>query len=135
MSPERYVSIWVVIASVAIGASLGALLRWSITYLLNDKVWIVPAPMGTLVVNLLAGFLMGLALAWLSTHLSVPVYVRLFVITGFLGAFSTISAVVGENFQYVLEGRYLAACVHYLLHVGGCYLTMIAGYFCLHGKI
>jgi len=125
---------WVVVLSISLGASMGALLRWSITYLLNDRVWFVPAPMGTLVVNVLAGFLMGLALAWLSVHLTVPVYVRLFVLTGFLGAFSTISAVVGENYQLVLQGKYLAAAAHYALHVFGCYVAMLAGFWVMHFK-
>ena len=127
-------AIWAVMLSVGAGAFLGAMTRWLITYLLNDKPWFIHAPMGTLIVNLMAGYLMGIVLSWLTFHPFVSAYVRLFLITGFLGAFSTISAVVGENYNFVLHGQYLWAIIHYLLHVGGCYLMMIAGYWTMHAR-
>lgn len=51
--------LWLVILSVCSGASIGALLRWAVTYWLNP-IWSV-MPLGTLIVNLLGCYLIGIA--------------------------------------------------------------------------
>ena len=87
--------LWLVVLSVCSGASIGASLRWTVTYWLNP-IWSV-MPLGTLCVNLLGCYLIGVAVAWLTADPSVPPAVRLFLLTGFLGGLTAFSAFSGEN--------------------------------------
>lgn len=75
--------LWLVILSVCSGASIGALLRWAVTYWLNP-IWSV-MPLGTLIVNLLGCYLIGIAVGWLTADPSVSPAIRLFLLTGSFG--------------------------------------------------
>ena len=109
--------LWLVILSVCSGASIGALLRWAVTYWLNP-IWSV-MPLGTLIVNLLGCYLIGIAVGWLTADPSVSPAIRLFLLTGFLGGLTAFSAFSGENVAMLPTSEYLRALVHMLAHVAG----------------
>ncbi len=109
--------LWLVILSVCSGASIGALLRWAVTYWLNP-IWSV-MPLGTLIVNLLGCYLIGIAVGWLTADPSVSPAIRLFLLTGFLGGLTAFSAFSGENVAMLATSEYLRALVHMLAHVVG----------------
>ena len=91
------------IVAIAAGAALGALLRWLLAVQLN-ALW--PAlPPGTLLANLLGGYLIGVALAFFAGHPSIPPAWRLFVVTGFLGALTTFSTFSAEIVHRLQEGQ------------------------------
>ena len=86
--------------SVGLGAACGAWLRWWLGTRFNPV--FAHLPLGTLIANLTGGYLIGVALALFTVHHGLPHELRLFVITGFLGAlttFSTFSAEVVQMFQ------------------------------------
>jgi len=90
-------------AAVALGAALGAWLRWGLAVWLNG---LFPAlPPGTLLANLLGGYLIGLALAWFALDPSLPSEWKLFVVTGFLGALTTFSTFSAEVVGLLQQGR------------------------------
>ena len=93
--------------AVAVGASLGALCRWLLGLWLNGPgaVW----PWGTLAVNLGGGYLIGLLLGVLAGQPEVPVWLRLFLLTGFLGGMTTFSTFSGETVAMLMRGAYLSA--------------------------
>ena len=117
--------LWLVILSVCSGASIGALLRWAVSYWLNP-IWSV-MPLGTLCVNLLGCYLIGIAVAWLTADPSVPPAVRLFLLTGFLGGLTAFSAFSGENVAMLATTEYLRALVHMLAHVAGSFAMTALG--------
>jgi CrcB protein len=80
--------------AVGVGAAVGAWLRWWLSLLLNPIV--PPLPMGTLVANLVGGYLIGVAVELLGQHTTLAPELRLFVITGFLGGLTTFSAFSAE---------------------------------------
>ncbi|HEX5486373.1 MAG TPA: fluoride efflux transporter CrcB, partial [Limnobacter sp.] len=82
------------IFAICAGASLGAVLRWGLGNGLNHLFPTVPP--GTLVANLLGGYLIGLAIAWFSHHAELAPEWRLLVITGFLGGLTTFSTFSAE---------------------------------------
>lgn len=86
------------ILAICVGASFGAVLRWLLASWLNS---LLPSlPPGTLVANLLGGYLIGIAVAFFASHPSLSPQWRLLVVTGFLGGlttFSTFSAKVVTN--------------------------------------
>jgi len=92
------------IAAIALGASLGALLRWVFAGLWNHL--LPQLPLGTLASNLLGGYAIGAAVAWLTVRTDLPPEVRLFVITGFLGGLTTFSTFSAEVVLRLQEGEF-----------------------------
>lgn len=112
--------------AVAIGAVLGAWLRWGLGAWLNPAV--PNLPMGTLAANLGGGLLVGIAVAFFSSHASLAPEWRLACVTGFLGALTTFSTFSAESVQLMMEGRYGAAVLHSAAHLLGSLLCTAAGF-------
>lgn len=111
--------------AISLGASLGAMLRWLLGLGLNN---LFPAlPMGTLLANLLGGYLIGLSIAWFAHHPDLPVAWRLLVITGFLGGLTTFSTFSAEVIALLQQGRALLAVSAIVLHVAGSLLMTLLG--------
>lgn len=105
------------VAAIGIGAALGALLRWLLGLTLNA---LVPTlPMGTLAANLIAAYVVGLAVAYFGDHPGLSPAWRLFVITGFAGGLSTFSTFSMELLTVLREGRLGWSLAMLGLHVGG----------------
>ena len=104
-------------AAVGIGAALGAWLRWVLGTGLNA---IQPnLPLGTLVANLVGGYLIGVSVAWLDQAAHLPPELRLFIITGFLGGLTTFSTFSAESVGLLMRGDYGWAAAHTLMHLAG----------------
>lgn len=85
---------------ISAGASLGAILRWVLGIGLNGLFPFIP--LGTLVANVVGGFLIGVAFGAFTLFPTLAPEWRLFIVTGFLGAlttFSTFSLEVWQLFQ------------------------------------
>jgi CrcB protein len=104
-------------AAVGIGAALGAWLRWLLGIALNAAV--PQLPLGTLAANLVGGYLIGLAVAWLQHATGLAPEWRLLIVTGFLGGLTTFSTFSGESVALLLEGRYGWALGHAGSHLAG----------------
>ncbi len=113
----RSTSIAVMMLAVAIGAGIGALLRWALSEALNGR--LAALPMGTLAANLIGAFFAGIALAWFATHVDAAPWLRLFVVTGILGGLTTFSTFSAENVGMLLAGDYLRSLMHASTHLFG----------------
>jgi len=108
---------------VALGGAIGAMLRHGVG-LVTLRFFGPGYPWGTLSVNVVGSFVMGLFIAWLIRHEGAGAQsLRLFVATGLLGGFTTFSAfsldvaLMWERGQLALAGSYVAASV--LLSLAG----------------
>jgi fluoride exporter len=100
---------------VVLGGSLGSLARVLIT--MGMERWLGPGyPWGTTVVNLLGAFVIGFIWSLFEARGGLPEGVRLFAIAGFLGAFTTFSALVFEAARLLSTERASAALLHLTLH-------------------
>lgn len=113
--------------AVGLGAAIGAWMRWGLAMLLNSSI----IPMGTLLANLLGGYLMGVALATIMHFPQLNTELRLFITTGFLGGLTTFSTFSAEAFHLLHREQYGFALGHILLHVSGSLILTAAGYFTL----
>lgn len=82
------------LAAIGTGAALGAWLRYALGLWLNPL--LASLPLGTLAANLLGAYAIGLALGVFAQIPALPAELRLFVITGFLGALTTFSTFSAE---------------------------------------
>jgi CrcB protein len=112
--------------AVAVGAALGAWLRWGLTLFLGHLH--AHIQLGTLVANLVGGYLIGLALGFFETSPALSPVWRLFVITGFLGGLTTFSSFSAEAMVLMQRGHYSWALAHSAVHVLGSIGCCIAGY-------
>ncbi len=99
---------------VMLGGSLGALSRYGVS-LLAVQLFGTRFPWGTLIVNLVGCFLIGLAFAWGERGLSLMnPSMRLFFMTGYLGALTTFSTYGLETMNALRSGRYLVTTANIL---------------------
>ena len=111
--------------AVGVGAALGAWARWGLGYLLNA---VFPTlPLGTLVANLVGGYFIGFAIELLARHGEVPPEVRLFLITGFLGALTTFSTFSAEAVTLMGRQQFGWMAVHIGAHVTASIALTILG--------
>ncbi len=106
---------WSNLLAVAAGGVVGCLLRWLAGVWLNSR-W-SGFPLGTLFVNCVGGLLIGAALVWFQR--SPNETLRLLVITGVLGGFTTFSSYSVESLIMLQRGEWLLAATHTLAHVLG----------------
>jgi CrcB protein len=92
-----------VLAAVAIGGALGAPARYGISL----AVTIAPGtmPWGTFWINVTGSFALGALLAVLLARYPADRYIRPFLATGFLGAYTTYSTFATETDLLVRNGR------------------------------
>jgi CrcB protein len=111
--------------AVGVGAVLGAWLRWALGLALNAVNPLLP--IGTLVANLVGGYLIGVAVQWLGLRADLPPEVRLLVVTGFLGALTTFSTFSAEAVNLLSRGQFGWALAHSGVHLLGSLLFTYLG--------
>ena len=111
--------------AVGVGAAVGAWLRWLFSVLYN-AVW-PSLPLGTLISNLVGGYLIGLAAAFFIQNDGLAPEWRLLIITGFLGGLTTFSTFSSESVGLLTRGQYGWAMVHVLSHLAGSLLMTALG--------
>lgn len=113
------------VLAISVGASFGALLRWVLGTKLNA---LFPSlPPGTLTANLVGGYLIGVAVAYFSSHPSLPPEWKLLIITGFLGGLTTFSTFSAEVVTQLMAGRIAWALSTVAVHVFGSIAMTLLG--------
>ncbi|MCF8197627.1 MAG: fluoride efflux transporter CrcB [Sulfuritalea sp.] len=116
--------------AIGFGAALGAWLRYGLGLWLNP---LLPAmPLGTLAANLLGGYLVGAAVMVFHLNAEMPPELKLFLITGFLGALTTFSTFSVEVVHLIQNARYGWAAGTATLHLFGSLLMTGLGIFTIH---
>ncbi|MDB5804402.1 MAG: camphor resistance protein CrcB [Betaproteobacteria bacterium] len=110
---------------VALGGLVGSVLRWWVSVALNPLVAAVP--LGTLTVNIVGGFIIGMALAYFIAQPATPVALRLLVTSGFCGGFTTFSAFSAEVVGFMVEGRLAFALATIGANLAGALLATFLG--------
>jgi CrcB protein len=91
------------LAAVFVGAGAGACLRYALNEALNAR--LAAMPLGTLVANLIGGYLVGVAIAFFAWRTELSPLWRLMAITGFLGGLTTFSAFSAEVVGALMRGQ------------------------------
>ena len=115
---------WLSILAIFCGAGLGALLRASFNLLTVGIASVIP--LGTLMSNMVGGYLIGLAIAFFGNNPHLSPEWRLLVITGFLGGLTTFSSFSAEVVTMIQRGEFTWALGTAMLHlVGSLALTLL----------
>jgi len=112
---------------VFLGGGLGSATRHGVN-VLAAKFWGVQFPVGTLCINILGSFAMGVAVEYWAVKTGLPQQARLFLTTGVIGGFTTFStfslevALLNARGELMLAGLYIAGSL--VLGIGGLYAGM-----------
>lgn len=109
------------------GAAVGAWLRYGLSLAFNPAFHLVP--IGTLISNVLGGYLMGLAMAFFSQEIILAPEIRLGVTTGFLGGLTTFSTFSGETLTLLMHHEYSWTILIIMSHVIGSLVMTVLGIF------
>ncbi|MCI1032128.1 CrcB protein [Raoultella sp. BIGb0149] len=112
--------------AVVIGGSLGCVIRWVLSMRLNGS--FPNLPPGTLLVNLIGGFIIGLALAFFVRQPHLDPAWKFFITTGLCGGMTTFSTFSAEVVVLLQNGNYSWAVISVLTHVFGSLLMTAAGF-------
>lgn len=108
---------WLSILAIFCGAGLGALLRAGFNASTVSVASIIP--LGTLISNLVGGYLIGIAIAFFGNNPNLSLEWRLFIVTGFLGGLTTFSSFSAEVVGFMQRGELTWALGTALLHLLG----------------
>ena len=102
--------------AVALGGAAGSLARFYMVVALRriDPLF----PWGTLAVNVIGSFLIGAVWAWFLARPDTPEWVRVGLMTGVLGGYTTLSSVSLETVLLLESGAYVTALANVAANLG-----------------
>lgn len=103
--------------AVAVGGAIGACTRYLVSGWAAGRFG-AEFPMGTLIVNIVGCFIIGVFLTLTTERLIVSPYWRLVVAVGFLGGLTTFSSFGYETLRLVEEADILPAFLNVALNLG-----------------
>lgn len=98
---------------VGLGSAGGGILRYLIGKWIHN-ITSVSFPLGTMAVNILGCFIIGLVYGIFDKGTSSDANMQLLLATGFCGGFTTFSSFVNENYAMLQNGN----IVHFALYTG-----------------
>lgn len=113
------------VLAVAMGGALGAVARYGVGTVAL-KTWGSSFPYGTLLVNVIGGFLMGVMVEFFAVKFEAQLVMKAFLTVGLLGGFTTFSAYSLEVVLMLERGQYLLA----LGYACGSALLAVLALFC-----
>lgn len=119
---------WQTILAIGSGGFIGALSRAYLNGLISSK-FPHDIPVGTLGVNLIGSFIMGILIAYFMYTTYFSINAKSFLSTGILGALTTYSTFAIESFFLLERGQVLLAGTYISLNVFGTIFMAGGGYY------
>ncbi len=104
------------IVIIGIGGFLGSVVRYGVSLWVGQR-WGRAFPLGTFLINVTGSFLIGLLMPLLTERLIVNPQWRLFLVVGFLGAYTTFSTFEYETGALLNDSEYFYASLNVILSV------------------
>jgi len=107
---------------VALGGAFGAVTR----YLINISPvgsFLQPFPFHTFIINITGSFLIG----FFAAKIEMSEMMRLLLLTGFLGAYTTFSTFELETFELMRERNLLVACLYVTTSFAVGFIAVVLG--------
>jgi len=113
--------------AIGIGGFIGAILRAYTSGLVNNLVK-HNIPFGTLTVNLIGSFILGILIGLINLHILENPYLKSMLTTGMMGALTTFSTFAIESFFLIKNGLIIESLVYISLNVIGSIILAAAGF-------
>jgi len=113
---------------IGLGGFLGAIARYIVALWIGQR-WGRTFPLGTFIVNVSGSFLVSLFMSLFTEKFMVNPQLRLFLVIGFLGAYTTFSTFEYETGNLVKDGEWFIALANILLSVIAGFVALKFGEF------
>lgn len=110
---------------VGMGGALGAIARVALSEYLPTTLLGLPLPI--MLINILGCFIMGFLIEFMAFHGSFPAQMKYFLISGFLGGFTTFSSFALEYGLLFQKHAYSASSFYVIFSVGFSLLAFFIG--------
>jgi len=118
-----------IIAVVAAGGAVGAVVRWFLGVGMNG---VFPGvPLGTLTANMAGGLIIGFLVATVARMPTLSPVVRAFIGVGFCGGLTAFSAFSAEAVIMFMQGRLIWAAATVFANVFGTVSMTVVGIYCI----
>ena len=101
---------------IGLGGFLGAVARYTVALWIGQR-WGRIFPLGTFIVNVSGSFFISLFMSFFTEKYMVNPQIRLFLIIGFLGAYTTFSTFEYETGNLIKDGEWFIALANVVLSV------------------
>ena len=101
---------------IAIGGGLGSMLRYFMQAQAAQR-YSSRFPVGTLTVNIIACFFIGITLEYLDRHTAISPHWRFLIATGFIGGFSTFSTFEWEAWSDISSGAFWIGILYIVVSI------------------
>ena len=91
---------------IGLGGFVGSIVRFLVSRL-NTRIDWLSIPLGTLTVNVVGSFLIGFLIGISEKSPILTVELRMFLMVGLCGGFTTFSSFTGENLMLMRNGQFL----------------------------
>jgi len=112
---------------VGVGGFAGSIARYLVSKL-NVSWQLLAIPMGTLTVNILGSLLIGLLVGLSAKSNLISNELRLLLMVGFCGGFTTFSSFTNENFILMQNGQFLTVLLYSAISITLGFLAVYLGY-------
>ncbi|MCC6347132.1 MAG: fluoride efflux transporter CrcB [Nitrospirales bacterium] len=113
---------------IGAGGFLGAIVRYALGAWIGQR-WGRMFPMGTFLINVSGSFFIGLLMTLFTEKFMVNPQWRLFLVVGFLGAYTTFSTFEFETGAMVRDGEWMLAFLNVFLSVVAGFAALKTGEF------
>lgn len=112
---------------ISIGAAIGGVMRFGLASFVQKRVESF-FPYGTLLVNVIGSFALGIIMYYLDDRELLSPQVRLFLTVGLCGGFTTFSTFSYETLNLIRNSQFLLASANVLGNVFICLIAIYAAY-------
>lgn len=111
---------------IAIGGALGSMLRYFLGATITERFG-ARFPLGTLVINISACFIIGVSIEYLNRHVGINPAWRYLIPIGFIGAYSTFSTFEWEIWTNITSGAFWVAMSYIVLSLVAGFVAVALG--------
>lgn len=113
---------------VGLGSAAGGILRYLTGKWIHTSIH-TSFPLGTMTVNILGCFIIGLVYYFFSKNSTMDTNMQLLLATGFCGGFTTFSSFMHENYTMIVNGNFIQVAIYTGLSI---LLGLLALYFAIY---